>query len=196
MTCENRGYPTIEEAEALLREGERLNPGAWGNHSRVAGLCAQRIAEAAGMDGEKARVLGMLHDIGRRNGVHGIRHAVDGYNFLMEKGYDQAARISMTHSFAIKSLESALGTIDVTEAEKQFMLDYIENCEYDDYDLLMQVCDSIALAEGPADMETRMGDVKRRYGWYPQDKWDRHMELGRYFEERTGRKLMDIVKDK
>lgn len=192
----NRGYPTVEEAEELLREGERMNPGAWGDHSRVAGLCAQRIAEAAGMDSEKARVLGMLHDIGRREGVHGIRHAVDGYNFMMSKGYYQVARICMTHSFAIKAIESALGALDINEAEMAFMIDYLEKCEYDDYDLLMQVCDAIALAEGPTDMQTRMNDVKRRYGQYPKNKWDRHMELGRYFEERTGRKLMDIVKDK
>ena len=26
MTCENRGYPTIEEAEALLCEGNGLTP--------------------------------------------------------------------------------------------------------------------------------------------------------------------------
>jgi hypothetical protein len=194
MKVTDRGYPTVEEAEGLLREGETMNPGAWGDHCRVAGLCAQRIAEAAGMDGEKARVLGMLHDIGRREGVYGIRHAIDGYNFMMEKGYYAVARISLTHSFAIKSLESALGVIDITDAEREFLMDYLENCEYDDYDLLMQVCDAIAMAEGPVDMEVRMGDVKRRYGFYPQDKWDRHMELGRYFQGRAGKPLSEIVK--
>ena len=62
-------------------------------------------------------------------------------------------------------------------------------CEFDDYDRLMQLCDSIGTAEGPATLEARMGDVKRRYGRYPQDKWNRNFELKRYFEEKAGRTL-------
>ena len=58
--------PTREEAKRLLQEGEYCNPGPWGNHSRIAGDCAQKIAQACGnLDSEKAYVLGLLHDIGR-----------------------------------------------------------------------------------------------------------------------------------
>ena len=60
-----RGYPEIPEAERLLQEAECCNPGPWGNHSRVAAHCAAEIAKAAGMDAEKAYVLGLLHDIGK-----------------------------------------------------------------------------------------------------------------------------------
>ena len=45
------GYPTREEAERLVREAEQCNPGPWGDHCRTAASCAQKIAEAAGMDG-------------------------------------------------------------------------------------------------------------------------------------------------
>ena len=38
--------PTREQAEALLREAELCNPGPWGNHSRVAAHCAEKIAMA------------------------------------------------------------------------------------------------------------------------------------------------------
>lgn len=190
----NRGYPTIEQAEAFLREGEALNPGPWGDHCRTAAMCARKIAEASGLDGEKAYVLGLLHDIGRRCGVHGIRHAVDGYNFLMEKGFPVAARICLTHSFQIKELSTALGKNDLTPAEEGFLTDYINSCEFDDYDLLIQLCDSLAMAEGPVDMEKRMSDVKNRYGFYPQDKWDRNIEQGRYFSEKAGRPIMEIVR--
>lgn len=34
-----------------------------------------------------------------------------------------------------------------------------------------------------------MGDVKRRYGRYPQDKWDKNFEYKRYFEEKAGSSL-------
>ena len=44
------------------------------------------------------------------------------------------------------------------------------NVIFDDYDRLIQLCDSLAGSEGVMDMEERMLDVKRRYGSYPQDK--------------------------
>ena len=40
--------------------------------------------------------------------------------------------------------------------------------QYDDYDRLGQLVDCVAMAEGPAEMEKRMLDVKNRYGNYPQ----------------------------
>ena len=58
--------PARQEAERLLREAESCNPGPWGNHSRVAAHCAEKIAEACkDMDSEKAYILGLLHDIGK-----------------------------------------------------------------------------------------------------------------------------------
>lgn len=37
--------PTREEAEMLVIDAEQYNPGPWGNHSRVAAKCAEKIAE-------------------------------------------------------------------------------------------------------------------------------------------------------
>ena len=43
--------PTREQAELLLKEAEKCNPGPWGNHSRVTAHCAERIAmECADLD--------------------------------------------------------------------------------------------------------------------------------------------------
>lgn len=36
--------PTRKEAEELLLEAEKCNPGPWGNHSRVVAHCAEKIA--------------------------------------------------------------------------------------------------------------------------------------------------------
>ena len=49
------------------------------------------------------------------------------------------------------------------------------------------------MPHGPVDMETRMMDVKKRYGSYPQDKWKKHLELKRYFEEKAGMELDSMV---
>ena len=42
-------------------------------------------------------------------------------------------------------------------------------------------------------MEERMGDVKRRYGGYPKEKWDKNLSLRKHFEEKTGRDIYDLV---
>ena len=63
----------------------------------------------------------------------------------------------------------------------------------DDYDRLIQLCDSLAGSEGVLDIEERMNDVKRRYGSYPQEKWDSNIRLKEYFEAKAGRGIYEIV---
>lgn len=123
--------PTKEQAEKLLREAEICNPGPWGNHSRTAAHCAERIAfYCDDMDSEKAYVLGLLHDIGRKFGTRHLGHVSDGYSYMMSLGYD---------------------------------------------------------------MEDRMNDVRRRYGYYSQQKWDSNMALRVHFEEKMGMDLYKVV---
>ena len=95
--------PSKEEAERLLEEAYLKNPGPWREHSIVAAKCAQKIASACkGLNPGKAYILGLLHDIGRREGVTALAHVIDGYEYLMKLGYDEAARVCITHSFSIK----------------------------------------------------------------------------------------------
>lgn len=65
--------------------------------------------------------------------------------------------------------------------------------EYDDYDRLIQLCDSLAGSEGVLDIEERMSDVKRRYGAYPQEKWDANIRLKAYFEAKAGKDIYEVV---
>lgn len=86
--------PARIKAEELLKEAEACNPGPWGDHSRNVAKCAERIAQhCEGMDPDKAYVLGLLHDIGRRFGVKHLGHVYDGWKYMLELGYDEAARI-------------------------------------------------------------------------------------------------------
>ena len=75
-------YPPRSEAESLLYEAETCNPGPWGDHSRTAAHCAACIARQCGLDPEKAYVLGLLHDIGRRFGKRHLGHVVDGFVYM------------------------------------------------------------------------------------------------------------------
>ena len=186
-------YPDKKEAEALLAEAEQCNPGPWGNHSRTAAHCAEKIALCAGLCPEKAYVLGLLHDIGRRFGKRHLGHVSDGYTYMMQLGYPDAARICLTHSFNEMRLEGYVGSFDTTGAETELIRTKLKETVPDDYDLLIQLCDSISGAEGVMDIVERMSDVKRRYGDYDQSKWDRNLELKAMFERRMNRDLYEAV---
>lgn len=186
-------YPTREQAEALLAEALPHNPGPWGNHSRTAAHCAEKIAAASGLDPDKAYVLGLLHDIGRRYGKRHLGHVSDGYSYMMSLGYDEVARVCLSHSFNDQSLADYVGNRDTTPEETSLIKTNLAAMVYDEYDRLIQLCDSLAGAEGVMDIEERMLDVKRRYGAYPQHKWDINMGLKRHFEELAGRNIYDIV---
>ena len=177
--------PTRSIAECLLEEAERCNPGPWGNHSRTAAHCAEKIAEGCGMDPEKAYILGLLHDIGRKFGVRHLGHVSDGYSYMMSLGYDEAARICLTHSFNHLTTDEFMGKFDTTEEELELIQSELRKISLDDYDRLIQLCDTMAGSEGVMNIEDRMNDIKRRYGSYPQTKWDSNMQLKAYFEEKA-----------
>lgn len=186
--------PTREKAEEILREAETCNPGPWGNHCRVAAHCAEKIAAACGdMDADKAYILGLLHDIGRKFGGRHMGHVADGYSYMMSLGYDEAAKICLTHSFNNKTTAEYIGKFDTSEEELKMVEDALAAAVYDDYDRLIQLCDALAGAEGVLNIEERMGDVKRRYGSFPEAKWNSNLALKKYFEEKTGQDIYVVT---
>lgn len=177
--------PTREEAMELVRDGLRSNPGPWGKHSLTAAHCAEKIVAACGdMNPEKAYILGLLHDIGRKFGTRHLGHVSDGYTYMKKLGYDEVAKICLTHSFNSQTVDEYFGKFDVSEEELRLIQTELAKVEYDDYDRLIQLCDSLAGAEGVLDIVERMGDVKKRYGSYPKEKWDANIALLHYFEKK------------
>lgn len=70
-----------KQAEKELEIGAKLNPGPWVKHSRSVGLNAKLIADKIDiLDSNKAYVMGLLHDIGRRAGIKSIMHTFVGYD--------------------------------------------------------------------------------------------------------------------
>lgn len=189
-----KGCPSKEEAERILREAESCNPGPWGAHSRCVAECAEKIAEACGdMDAEKAYVFGLLHDIGRKFGARHLGHVYDGWKYMEWMGYPEAGRICLTHSFVCQSLELYIGKFDILPEQERELREALEKLEYDDYDRLIQLCDAIGTAEGVAAMEDRMEDIRRRYGNYPEEIWNRNLALREYFERRTGEDIYKLL---
>ena len=185
--------PTREEAIELLRDGLSCNPGPWGKHCLTAAHCAEKIADACGdMDSEKAFILGILHDIGRKFGVTYLKHVSDGYTYMKSLGYDEAARICLTHSFNNHIVDEYIGKYDVSEEEMTFIKTELDKIVYDEYDWLIQLCDCLAGVKGVLDVEERMRDVKKRYGFYPQDKWDTNIRLMKYFENKMNKNIYNV----
>ncbi|NJP39644.1 HD domain-containing protein [Oscillospiraceae bacterium HV4-5-C5C] len=192
-------HPSRKQAEALLNESEKLNPGKWADHCRVAAQCAEKIASACtgsdNLDPDKAYVLALLHDIGRRFGPSQFGHISDGYHYMQQLGYDEAARICLTHSFPQQDIQSYIGRYDVPPAEVTKLGQHLAALQYDDYDRLIQLCDSVAMAEGVVSINQRLDDVERRYGHFPAEKRAALIRLKAYFEAKMQRNLYSVISD-
>ena len=186
--------PSIDDAEKLMEEAYKLNQGPWIEHNKTAGFCARTIAEKCDdMNPDIAYVMGLLHDIGRREGIMDMRHIYAGYLFMNSLGYEDSARICLTHSFPYKNVGAYNGQNDCSQEETEFVQNYIAEVEYNDYDRLIQLCDAISFPDGPTYVEKRLVDVVMRRGFNDLTipKWKALLELKKYFDEKIG---MDIYK--
>jgi len=188
--------PSLERATEELHIAEKMNPGPWIKHSINVGIAARNIAEkVGGMDAEKAYIVGMLHDIGRRVGVVDIpTHVYEGYLYTLENQWDDVAKICMTHSYPL--MEKEFNYIPESESEK-IIKQYVSDCTCDEYDLLIQLCDSLATDYGFCILEKRFVDVARRYGVWENTiaRWNATFEIKEYFEERMGCSIYEVLPD-
>lgn len=188
--------PTLAEAEAILADGEKQNPGSWVAHSINVARAAQSIAKLhAQLNPDVAYILGYLHDIGRREGFTDMRHILDGYNYLQSRGFEAAARICLTHPFPLKDINSVAGTWDCTPQEKQFIANYLAQIDYTPYDRLIQLCDRLALASGFCLLEKRLIDVSLRRGVnkYTVPRWKGYFALKAEFDDAIGQSIYHVL---
>lgn len=99
MTCNNVSY---EQALKLLGSFE-IKPGDdWDRHCINVGEIAYRLAveigRHSGIDADKTRVMGLVHDFGRCVTHDPYRHAYEGYRLMKRIGWDELARICVCHS--------------------------------------------------------------------------------------------------
>lgn len=180
------------EADRELALAVKLSPGPWERHSISVAENARLIAEKTGcMDGDQAYSMGLLHDIGRREGVTGIRHIFDGYDYMMRIGQEEIARICLTHSFPVKDVNTFFGKYDCTSEQKLFLKNFLESREYDDYDILIQLCDAISLPNGACIMEKRFVDVALRHGLpdFTIEKWKAFLNAKKHFDKMCGENI-------
>ncbi|MCH7664249.1 MAG: HD domain-containing protein [Chloroflexi bacterium] len=188
--------PTLEEAKFFLAEAEDLNPGAWVKHTMFVAEAASAIANYhPGLDPTMALILGYLHDIGRREGVTQNRHIIDGYRFLQDKDFDDAARICFSHSFPVQDISAIPGKWDCSNKEFEFVKEYLSQIEYTVYDRLLQLCDALALDSGFCLIEKRLVDVAIRYGTdkYTIPRWQAYLNIRMDFERVIERSIYSVL---
>ena len=190
--------PSINEAEELLKWAHSKNPGPWLEHSKTVARSAKTIAEKCDLDGEKAYTLGLLHDIGRYEGITGLKHTLAGYRLMKEKGYGLNAKICLTHSFPAKLFRDSIIKNDCTKEEMKIIETLINEFIYDDYDKLIQLCDAISTSEAVCIMEIRLVDVVRRYNQFGSEmlkKWNAFFEIKDYFDKRCQINIYELFND-
>lgn len=183
-------------AERALEQAWESNPGPWADHARYVALACQNIAlRCPHLDGDQAYIYGILHDIGRYAGVSSERHLIDGYRYCMERGWEKAAQICISHAFMIQDIATSIGVFDMPVEDKAFIESFVKNAVYDDYDLLVQLCDALALPSGFCLLEKRFVDVTIRYGIHPAtvDRWKAVLAIKTRFEKRMGCSIYEVL---
>lgn len=185
-----------QTAEQALREASLSNPGAWVDHSKYVAAACRNIALRCGdLSAEQAYLYGLLHDIGRYAGVSSEKHLIDGYRFCMKRGWEKAAQICISHAFMMQDIDTSIGTFDMSDEDYLFMKKFVADAVYDDYDRLVQLCDSLALPTGFCLLEKRFVDVTIRYGVHPAtiDRWKKVLEIKAAFEKKIGCSIYDFL---
>ena len=113
----------------------------------------------------------------------------------MERGWEKAAQICISHAFMVKDISTSIGVFDMPLEDKEFMAKFIEESTYDDYDYLVQLCDALALPTGFCLLEKRFVDVAVRYGTHPAtvDRWKAVLKIKSDFEDIMGCSIYELL---
>lgn len=191
-------YPKISEAFSLLNiliegyskqyEEDSVAPSLLRQHSLLVATCAEILAtKIDDMDSRKAYTLGLLHDYGKVvcEKEHGLFHGLSGYKIMKELGYDDVARICLTHSFIDKNIKSddykTYPKKELNECKK-----LLKEIEYDDYDKLIQMSDMMVTVVGFKTLKERMLFIRDKYkicGLTMKKKYRQVLKLKDYFDK-------------
>ena len=124
-----------------------------------------------------------------------IRHVIEGYNFLVSEGFEDAARICLTHTFPVKDVNVTFGEWDCSDDERQFISEYLAQIEYTNYDRLFQLCDHLAIPSGFCLIEKRMVDAAVRHTTNEKvaQKWKEVLTIQAKFEAVIGRSVYTLL---
>ena len=172
----NLAYKCIETKKYT---GTRINDGKMNKsssigHSLLEGKLAGEFAEKLGLDAEKAKIMGILHDYGRKE-THTLSHVIRGYELLVDEGWEEEAIACLTHSFLAggrcacnsKAEESFYIDDDGTPrweegTDKDDITKFLENYKYSKYDIILNIADLMATSTEIVSPYDRLADIATR----------------------------------
>lgn len=199
------GWPDIETAERLWQEGINfrlqrdpifVHHDEYIFHTRgVAGACATIAALTSHLDPDKAFVLGLLHDYGKRYNerMDQVYHVRDGYQAMTELGYHDCARICLTHSYSKPDFDTA--SFNFPPEWLQWAKDTMKTVIQDDYDRLVQLCDLFFEGLNIVPFESRLAGIQKRYQLSQPltELYNHALENKHYFENLCGIDIYDLL---
>ena len=128
--------PPGMSSAAVVGLVRRLFGGAKVGHAgtldpEAAGVLPLMVGKAARLfdymqDKEKAYVLGLLHDIGRKFGVYHMPHIYNGWHYMIELGYHDVARVCLSHSFSTPDYSTYIGRYDLPDDQIKSVIDGVK----------------------------------------------------------------------
>jgi len=194
----NNLAPSREEAENIFLWAYEKNPEPWAKHCRAVARVAEEIALKSDLNPEKAYIFGLFHDIGYyayESGKGSTCHIYFGYELMMEKGYETAAKICLTHSFPIQDFTTYSGSdMYCNDEQKTFITSFLSEAVYDDYDKLIMLSDCLGTAQGIVTMDKRNIDIVMRKGFNENTLkvWSAYYGLKDYFDKKCGMNIYNL----
>ncbi len=176
------------EAYKILMQAKEKSDGGYIEHSLVVGEAASRIAHELNLDSDKAKTLGYIHDIGKRNGFPFDLHDIQGYEYLLSLGIDEEyANICLTHSYLNNDIDCvAGGYIDPNSYKYEFRKEFIKNHNYSIYEKIINLCDLMCTNEFLM-LEERLVDLITRKGAHKNTQY--HIIEAKNLKEEIEQKL-------
>lgn len=166
-------------------------------HSIGIAEAAAKIAAKSGLNEERAYVLGLLHDYGKRQRQKetGVSHIMAGYDRMMTAGWTDVARICLTHSFPDPDFDFA-DYPSYPLADLRRAKELISQIKYDDYDRLIQLCDIFFEGTSKISYQRRIACIRQRYGLTKEQTAvleNKAAENKAYFDAKCGCDVYDIL---
>ena len=199
--------PTLSQAKELydfaVKKTDILNLKSAGSkglsaaHYQNVGFIALKIAEQAGMDMQKAYILGLLHDYGEyiEKTIPNTFHGTAGYDEMMSKGFDEVARTCLSHSFFNTDFEPKdFPAYDAKQIIRASNL--LKQQIFDDYDRLIHLSDLMAPYQKIDTIENRIKMIKEKYHLTEDDaasKIKQAKQLKDYFDKKCQKDVYLIL---
>lgn len=165
----------------------------WIDHSICVGNSAGKIAESLGLDVDKAKTLGYIHDIGKGIGER-KEHVMNGYKYIKKLGYDdEYANICLTHSYLNNDINCTAGGFP---KDIPFRTEFVKTHEYTIYEKIINLCD-LMCTNVNLTLEKRLADIMIRRGVHENTVYHikEAQKLKKEFDEMLGFNVYKLFPD-